>query len=242
MLMVLFIAGCQGGPETPPGEEPLPGDEPDPTDPGMTPGTGMGVAATVNGEEISEEEVAQMAQQYQAMGQPADEGMIVQNLIQMELLQQEADARGLSVSDQEVEEHIQELLGDEMSLDELKTQAGPQYQMLLEEQKLQMKIQEIAREEGDVSVTDEEVEQFYEENKEMIGDASLEEIRPQIEQTLEQELLNNVLMGLLQELEAEATIEIEEGYEMQQPEMVMEPQPEQQPEQQPEEMPEIEIS
>ncbi len=215
MAAFLLLVGCQpeGGDMPEPGAQGPGGEEP-PMDEGpvgeIVGEQGTGVAATVNGEEIQQAEIDDFVQQMQMQGQQVDESMVLNQLIAMELLFQEADKRGIEVSEQEAEEELEEMLEVEgMTLQEIKDQLGPGYESFLDEQRENMKIHELAREEGDISVTDEEIEEHYEENKEFMGDASLEEIEPQIEMMVEQQKMDTILNELVADLEAEADIEIE---------------------------------
>lgn len=207
IIFALFIVGCQGGEQAQTSstgravdqgadiQQPAAQSEP-------------AVVVSVNGEEIYDVQVYQMIEQMRMQNQPADEETIIRNLIQMELLVQEADNRNITFTDAEAEDEIRGLLGEHMSLDDLKTQLGPQYSTILEEQKQQMKVIELAHQEADINVTEEEAQAFFEENREMINpDVSYEEVSEEIKLFIQQQKLNNVLMAFVNELEEKADIQ-----------------------------------
>lgn len=235
MLLVLFVAGC--GPETEEPEAPATGEAVD--DPGLEPEvgdeTGETVVAVVDDEEIYQTEVDEIQQMQQQQGMPVDEGMIIDQLIEMELLLQEADDRGLGVSEEEVQEELEEMLAMQgMSVEEAEQMLGPEFETLVEEQREQMLIHELIEDESEgleeVEVSEEEKREAFDQMQAMgqiPEDETFEEAKEEIEMMLEQEQEQQVIMELLQDLEEDADVEIKADIEQpQQPEMEIQPAPE----------------
>ncbi|WP_171038170.1 SurA N-terminal domain-containing protein [Aquibacillus sediminis] len=178
------------------------------------------VVANVNGKEITGQkfnmllnQTVSMLQQY---GQDAsDEDLVKQQTldaaVSQEVLSQELDNQGIEVSSDDVEAQIDQLKQNfetdeqfqeyisQMSL----TEEGLQQQMAYE-----MKVQQYQDAELDVEVTDEEVEEMYDQlssqNEEV---PELSELRPTIEEQLENQKKNSQLTQRIQELQENAEIE-----------------------------------
>ncbi len=236
MILVLFVAGC--GPDEP--GTPTTGEVVG--EPGLEPETDESVVAVVNGEEIYQSEVDEIQQMQQQQGMPVEEGMIIEQLVEMELLLQEAKDRGLSVSDDEVKEELEELLQMQgMSVEEAEQMLGPQFETLIEEQKQQMLIHKLIDDEfeGPTDVTDEEKQEVFDQLEAMgqIPEGeTYDEVEGELEMMLEQEQEQQAIMGLLQELEEEADVDIKVDIQPQQPEMEIEPVPEEGGEEGPQEI------
>ena len=223
MILALFVVGC--GPDEP--EAPTTGEAVG--EPGLEPETDDSVVAVVNGEEIYQSEVDEIQQMQQQQGMPVEEGMIIEQLVEMELLLQEAKNRGLSVSDDEVKEELEQLLQMQgMSVEEAEQMLGPQFETLIEEQKQQMLIHKLIDDEfeGPTDVTDEEKQEVFDQLEAMgqiPEDETYEEVEEQIGMMLEQEQEQQAIMGLLRELEEKADVDIKVDIQPQQPEMQIEP-------------------
>ncbi|MGM5483015.1 MAG: SurA N-terminal domain-containing protein [Nanobdellota archaeon] len=210
MVLVLLVAGCQSnGQQTAPTGESI-------NNKGLDTNQDESAVAEVNGEKIYQSEVDQVKQITQQQGQQADDSMIVEQLVQQELLLQEAENKGLSVTTEETEEYLKENLQGEMTLEDLKAQAGDQYNQLIEQQKEQVLIQKLLDEvDGNTSVSQEELEKFYESNKQMMGNTTLEEAESQLRAMLEQQKQQQIITELVEKLEQKADIRIDENMQQQ---------------------------
>ena len=156
VLSLSFFAGC-----TEQEKNTDTNDNPD------SPTTGS-VVATVNGEEITSDEVTDFVQQQQ--GQISEENALEQLIIQT-LLSQKAAQNGYNLTDEEVETELQnQLAGQNQTLQEYKQylqQQGYTYEEILQNYKEQLTRQNYlddAIENQGINVTDEEAESDLEEN------------------------------------------------------------------------------
>lgn len=134
--------------------------------------------AEVNGTEISKDEFLsvfenqyqQMSMQAQMTGQPVDEEqlkkMSSEGLVGTELLTQEADKRGIEVSDDEVQAELAVFAErNQVSTDEFITGMGEQgldREDVLDQIDKQLRVEKLLAEEyGEFTATDTEVEQAY---------------------------------------------------------------------------------
>lgn len=190
------------------------------------------VVAEVNGEEISRSEFVtmyegqyqQLAQQAQASGQPVDEDKleqtVVQNLVSTELLVQEAESRGITVSDAEVEETLQGLARQnglesvDAMLDVLDKQ-GLERDEVEAQVRAQVQVDRLVAEEaGDVAPTDREVRDFYDRlvaEQEQAGGKGgrvppLEQVRAQVVERLTTEARSDAAKALLDGLREDAEV------------------------------------
>lgn len=139
------------------------------------------VAARVNGEVITIEEldqqVEQLKEQYPDMFEDVDgEGRLLDykvrlldNLIDQMLVAQAAEEMGVEVSDSQVAEQIEQLkagFGDEAQFTEAITAANMTMDSLEDQIREQLLTQQlIASLESDASITDEEIAAYYEKNE-----------------------------------------------------------------------------
>lgn len=195
------------------------------------------VVAEVNDSEISKEEFEtayqgmfmQASQQTQMTGEEVDQDQLKQDaaesLVQNELLEQEADNQEINVSDEEVDETLTELAeqnGMESSDDLLAAleQQGTGEEEVRSEVETQVKMEElIASEAGDIEVTDEEVQEMYdqmtEQQEQMAGSEggetelpALEEVRPEIENQIESQKQAEHAQELVADLREDADVTI----------------------------------
>ncbi|MFW5991275.1 MAG: SurA N-terminal domain-containing protein [Candidatus Nanoarchaeia archaeon] len=219
IMLLIFAVGCQGGEETtnpgPTGEAVSPDENPDEQEQDDS------VAAEVNGEEILMSDVEQIQQMAQQQGQQVDEATVAEQLVDQKLLIEEAKDRGLEVSTEEAEDFVEESVSAQgMTLEDVKSQVGDEFSTLLEEQKEQLLIQKLLDDEGgNLTVTDEEIEEFYEENKQMLGNSSLEEVKPELEPMIEQQKQQEIITSLSEELKEDAEIEMSDDLSEEQPQM-----------------------
>ena len=133
-----------------------------------------GVLAYVNGATITQEmvdaEIARLPEYYQQMGTDLQKA-ILDELIARELLLQDGETKGIAITDEDVDEYINNFLTEnEMTLEELEAQLS-QNGASLEDTKEQLKssllVNKIA--EGLQSeVTDEAIEEFFNTNKDSL--------------------------------------------------------------------------
>ncbi|MGM5480799.1 MAG: SurA N-terminal domain-containing protein [Nanobdellota archaeon] len=177
------------------------------------------VIATVNGEEIYSQEVAQVQQSLQSQGQNISQEEVLGQLIDQKILFQEAQQEEYIPSDEEAESVIVSQLeqqGQGMTLEEYKTQLqsmGLSYENELQGVKEQLAVQNYIETETlneSFEVTEEEIETFYTQYKEQSPQEipSLEELKPQLEATLKQQKQQDYIFLLIQDLKENATIEI----------------------------------
>lgn len=174
------------------------------------------VLAIVNGEEISSQEVTQAEQNYVQQGVQVSQEEVIENLINQKVLEQEVEKQNLYVSDEEVETMIESQLAmQNATLEEYKLQFESQeisYEEQLQELKKEMIYQsyfETILEGISFDISDEEVNEFYDLYKEQSPEElpPLEDIRPQIVATLEQQKQQDAIDLHVQELRENADVE-----------------------------------
>lgn len=171
------------------------------------------VAATVNGEEIMQEDVAEMQKLYEAQGMPISEEQALEQLIQQEVLYQAA-AEYLP-AEEEAEEQLEAqvaMMG--MTMPEFREALEDQglcYDEQLKDFRRQLAIHDFLHEEVEVpEVTEEEAKEFYEEYKQQHPEEELppfEEVEPQIVMQLEQQRQQEAMGPFIEELIEGAEIE-----------------------------------
>ena len=133
------------------------------------------VVATVNGEEIAGEEFQEAFMQFSQMmmmqgQQPMSEQEVLDQLINTRILEIRAEEAGIEVDEDEVQEQIDELaeqFGGEEELAQLLQQQGIDADELEDMIRQDLRNAEFRDQIADVEVTDEEVEEMYEELRQM---------------------------------------------------------------------------
>ncbi|WP_166355674.1 SurA N-terminal domain-containing protein [Phytoactinopolyspora limicola] len=192
------------------------------------------VVAVVNGEEILRDEFVtnyesryqQLAMQAQMSGEPVDQDQLkdqtAQSMVDTELLVQEADGRGLTVSDSDIDETLDGLAvqnGMESADDFLAALAeqGVSEDEVFSQLEVQVKVDHLLLDEaGDIEPTEEELMELYEEaeaQQEEMGDAGSElppfdEVRPQLEEQARAEAENETVQSLINDLREGAEITV----------------------------------
>ena len=192
------------------------------------------VVAEVNGEEIGKEEFEnayvgqfqQMAMQAQLSGQEVDQAQlkeqIAESLVSQKLLVQETENREIEASEEEVNETLTVLAEQNGMATSEELLAALEEQGLSEEEvrdqvASQVKVDKlIAEATGDAEVSEEELQEFYDQVKaqqeEMGGEElpPLEDIKSELEAQLLQQKENEAVQALVTELreDAEVTINI----------------------------------
>jgi hypothetical protein len=184
-------------------------------------------AATVNGQKINEHDlaisIAQIATGATAQGIDIEDPQVkseirtqaLDMLVNTELLKQEAGARGLVVTDQEVTDRrakLVEEIGGEAVLAERMTQFNIDDKTLARDIKNELTIQKLLDEvfaEKNVSVSEEEIADFYEQaGGAEAGLPELDSVRSQIETQIKTTKEQEVVTAFIEELRAKATITI----------------------------------
>ncbi|RBP65029.1 peptidyl-prolyl cis-trans isomerase SurA [Brevibacterium sanguinis] len=194
------------------------------------------VVAVVNGTKITKDEFVplfqtqfqQMSMQAQQSGQPVDEKQLktqtAENMVSTELLSQEAEKRGISISDKEVDKGLKEA-AESSQMSEKDFLAAMKQQGLDEaavdsQLKTQLGIEAlIADEYGEFKVSDEEVGAAYQQAKtqqEQMGAQSgqggqmppLEDVRPQLEEQVKSQKSTEATQEYAGKLRKEADVTI----------------------------------
>lgn len=139
----------------------------------------------------------------------------VEMLINTELLMQEAEIRGITITDADIDERINTLteeVGGEEVLAERMTQFGIDEKTLRSDVRNELTIQALLDEvfaEKQTDITDEEVKAFYDAaGGEDAGLPALEEVAEQIKQQIQSTKEQEQVTSLIEELRGKATIEI----------------------------------
>lgn len=184
--------------------------------------------ATVNGEEITEQELDvqlnQYRQQYASQSVDLDaepellaevQLAVLDEIIDQTLLLEYAADEGLTASQEAMDAEYRALLqqvGGEEALQELLDAQGmsrDELMGLIEDEVMLKGLQDYVREERGLEVTETALEDAYEQYREMMPDIPpLEQIRPQLRAELEYQQYMEVLAVLLETLREDAEIEV----------------------------------
>lgn len=193
------------------------------------------VVAEVNGEEIDRDEfveayelqLRQAATQAQASGQEVDQDQlkeqVAESLVSTELLVQEADQRDITVSEQDVEQTLQELAAQN-GLDSVDAfvdalgQEGMDRDEVDYQVRTQMRIEQlVADEAGDITVTKQDARALYDQlvaQQEQSGAQGgqqmppFPQVRPDLEEQVKSQKENQVAQRLLGDLREAADITV----------------------------------
>jgi len=173
------------------------------------------VAATVNGEEIIQADVAEVQQLYAAQGMPISEAQALEQLIQERVLYQAAELGDFVPTEEDAEEQMEAqvaMMGMTMEEFHQALEAeGLCYDEQLEDFRRRLAIQNYLSEAiGTPEVTEEEAREFYEDYEQQYPEDELppfEEIKAQIITHLEQEKQQAAVLLVIEELVEEADVE-----------------------------------
>ncbi len=139
----------------------------------------------------------------------------VEMLVNTELLKQEAAAKGIVITDEDVETRLETLktdVGGEEALKERMAEFNVSEKILRRDIRNELTIQALLDgvfKEKNIAVTEEEIVEFYEQaGGEKAGLPELEAVRPQIEQQLKTTKEQEVVTAYIEELRGKAEIEI----------------------------------
>lgn len=191
------------------------------------------VVAEVNGEQVTKEEFTpiyeaafqQAAMQAQAGGAAPDEEALqkqtVDDLVDTELLVQEADSRGITVSDEDIEAELTDLAEQNQLGSAEELLAAVEKQGVTEEQarsqvETQVMVEQlVADEDGAADPTEKELRALYTQAKQQAQSSQsgqeippFDEVRDQLEQQARSEQVGRVAEALLEDLREDAEIEI----------------------------------
>lgn len=135
-----------------------------------------GVLAYVNSVPITSEmvqaEIAKLPAFYQQMDPSQLQDAIVEELISRELLMQDAEAKGITVEDEEVDEYINDFLEQsEMTMEELEAQliqGGTTLEETKEQVKQSLLLNKLVEQELSTEVSEEDIEAYFNENKDSL--------------------------------------------------------------------------
>ncbi len=192
------------------------------------------VVAEVNGEEVTKDEFvpiyesqfAQAAAQAQSTGQAPDEDALkqqtVDNLVDTELLAQEADARGIEVSDDDIDAELTDLaeqnqLGSAEELLAAVEAQGVTAEQAREQVGTQLMVEQlVADEDGPIEPTDKELRALYAQVKQQAAQSgetaqtlpSFAKARAQLVEQATSQKVGEVAQGLVEVLRKDADITI----------------------------------
>lgn len=186
MFIILLLLGCQQMPQE---QHDMSGDS---------------VAAMVNRQPITQEQVQEFQERIRAQsGQLINETVALDNLIANRLLVQDAKKQGIALSEEDVERMLtEELESRGTTLDAFRSELSPdQYTDMIKQTMERLSIMELGM--SLVNVTNETVQEFYEKNKQQLGNATMQEIRQYLEQQAAQQALSQYAHILMQQAEIE---------------------------------------
>ena len=163
---------------------------------------GLFVAATVNGQPIWRLTLVKELEKQAGK-------KVLDSLITRTLILQEASKQKIAISEEEINQAVKqvedELTKQGQSLDQLLLAQGITRDELNEQIKLQKIVEKIAGK--DIKITDEEVKDYFEENKSSFPkDKKFEEVEEDIKEQLEQEKLSEKIQTWIQSLRNAAKI------------------------------------
>ncbi len=172
------------------------------------------VAATVNGEEIMQADVAEMQQMYAAQDMPISEEEVLEQLIRQEVLYQAA-TEYLPTEEEAVEQLEAQLGMMGWTMEEFRDmleEEGLCYDEQLKDFRRHLAVQDFLNEEVEVAKpTEEEVREFYEDWKQTLPEEQepppFEEVEPEIVMHLQQQEQDEAMRPFIDELIEEADIE-----------------------------------
>jgi peptidyl-prolyl cis-trans isomerase SurA len=192
-----------------------------------------GTVAIVNGEEIAGTELSEQleslrnastpqAEQFKNLTDIQQQEVLLEGIINTELQLQAARGAGVTVSDEEDETQLQSSI-DQIGRTEFENrlaQNGVTEQEVRDDLRNQLLINAYIEQEagGEITATDQEIDELYQQYIAQIQQASpegqeseipsLEELRPQIEQAVIQQKRQQIAVDLLNQARANADIEV----------------------------------
>lgn len=202
--------------------------------------SGGAAVATINGKKFTENEfekrLAQARVNFEAQGVDFtnEENLsglkkqVVQDVINEKIILMDAEAKGLTVTNEEVDAQFVEIKNrfeTEVEFNAELEKAKFSQDDLRDQIKRQISVQKYVAEitkDKDLSVSDEEIETFYNDTKESQGGSAegeenafppLSELKVQIEEQISQQKVAQIVQARINELKSEWTINIDPAYE-----------------------------
>ncbi|MGC5328098.1 SurA N-terminal domain-containing protein [Brevibacillus sp. SYSU BS000544] len=167
----------------------------------MSKGEATITAAKVNNTIITEG-------QYISKLKESDRGQTLDFLVTEELIKQEANKKGVTVTTEDVDQEFKkwkDSVGSEEQYKQMLDQYGTTEKQLKEQMKSSLLIDKILKDE--LKVTQEEIKKYYDENKDQFGTANFEEMKEKIEQMLVNQMKQEKIPSWIDELKKNAIIE-----------------------------------
>ncbi len=160
------------------------------------------IVAKVNGEAVTRTEYTKELEK--TAGKQVLEGLTTKKIIE-----QEAKAKGVTVTNEEIDAEIkkieQQLTSQGQSLDQILAFQGLTKEGLREQIVIQKTVEKLV---GDVKVATEEIDKYIEQNQELAGEnTDLVSLRATAEADLKQQKTDQQIQALLQDLRKKATVE-----------------------------------
>jgi foldase protein PrsA len=160
------------------------------------------IVATVNGQPISR---IALVKELERQGKE----LAVDSLISQELIFQEAKRQKIGISQKELNKAVEEVENsfktNNQTLDAFLNQQNITYKDFLQQVRLQLIMEKLLSDE--INITDEEINQYLEENRDFFPDGVTEEqLRSSAEEQLKQVGLNAQVQELLDKLRSDASI------------------------------------
>lgn len=177
---------------------------------GGTSGSDDAVVGTVDGIEIYQSQVEEIANLRSSQGAQSSNADIFQELVLREVLIADTKARGIYPTIEETEAEVEVILAQQgQTLDTFRSSLASQdvdYSSFIEEQRAGLGFERLIEELETIEVTEEEARAFYEENSDRLAEnASYEELEESIIDFIRQERSNEILVsygeGLAQDAE-----------------------------------------
>ncbi len=134
---------------------------------------------------------------------------VLDSLITKSLILQEAKKQGVNISDERIKAKLSEIEAQIVSqgsdLDTVLQTQGLTRQSFEEQIRIELIIEEILGK--DITISEEEIQNYYEENKELFGEeVTYEEVKNQLKEDLRQQELGSKFQSWVMELEQKAKI------------------------------------
>jgi len=160
------------------------------------------IVATVNGQPVTRIQLINQLEK-------KDGKTVLQSIVTEQLILQEAKKRNVSVSEGDVKAEIanieKSISAQGQNIDTLLAQQGMTRADLNDQVKIQLLLKKMVG--SDVKITDKEVDDYIEQNKEAMPAEITPAIRDQVKQQLEQQKLNEKIQAFVANLQSKAKID-----------------------------------
>jgi thiol-disulfide isomerase/thioredoxin len=190
-------------------------------------GGGLGAVAVVNGEEIAREEFERQLDQvkayYEQQGSPFPEGeglaqfkqQIVDQLVQQTMLIQEADSRGITATEEEIQSQYEDTVKgfpDEEAFEQAVKEQGLSQEdvegLIADSIKIENLLDLVVKKAEVDAPTEDELRELYDQYSQQQELPPFEEVKDQLEAELLYQRHNEVVQAFIQELKAQSTVEV----------------------------------